>query len=622
MLSYKKGNLEISINSETGQINLADVKNKVLFKIKESPYTVSQIKINDGVTFRMDAENAEFECKYLINEDETGAFIELIISSDAELQKDIAYPPSIAVEKGMRILDPICNGMGYMTEDDIPIPQRRNFYGGVWVSMCFWGTEKTDKSWLMTTVMTSMDAVMMTQKNKESLYETSVVWEPEKGRWGYSRKIRYYLGKGESVTQMCQIYRIIAQKKGLVKTLAEKSAELPIKDSLAGRANFWVWNNDAMDKLYSENAVYTVPSAKQNQQRRDIAEDMKKNGMDEVLWCIFDENIDAETVEYIKTLGYFTTYYDVYTDVIPGDYAPMITETRRRRCEHRVPYWPEGIIVRSDGSLCPAWDLKGVDGKFYPQNRMCDTVVIDCAKKYITEHGINNGIEGVFIDVSFCDTYECYSEKHPLTRTQAMVEKKKLFGMIKDMNLFCGTENGHEEAVTCCDYNEGMMSPTFFRAYDSGRRMTHIYEEEQMGEKFNKYMLNPKYRIPLWELVFHDCQTSYPYWGDSANSLPSKTEERDLYSVLYGQPPLYSFKADDWERLKEDICKSYFRTVPNARELRGLRMISFEYLTEDMSVQKTVFENSTEIIANFGDVNFEYEKQVIKPKKSFIRRKK
>ncbi len=621
MLTYSKSGLSIQFDTQSGAAEF--LYNDVSFKQRESDFSITDAQKTDcGIEFSAVCNGVELNCKYSILSDETGDFFELSIDSNSLFDDGICFPPPLEVEQGMRILDPLCNGMAYNAEDDIPIPKKRNFYGGAWTSMSFWGTEKTDKSWFMTAVMTSMDAVMMTDKNGQNLYETYVMWESEKGKWGYLRKLRFYIGKNNSVTEMCSIYRKIAEDRGFVKTLSEKAKEMPLKDRLAGCANVWLWNNDAMDKLYSENAVYTIPSEEQLKQRRSIAEDMKNSGMTDVLWSIFDENIDKATVEYVKSLGYLTTYYDVYTDVIPADYAPMITETRRRRCEHRVPYWPDGIIVQNDGTLCPAWDLKGTDGKFYPQNRMCDTVVPECAKKYITEHGKNNGIEGVFIDVSFCDTYECYSEEHPLTRSEAMEEKKKLFEMVKDMNLFCGTENGHECAAACCDYNEGMMSPTFFRAYDSGRRMTHIYEEEQMGEKFNKYMLNPKYRVPMWELVFHDCQTSYPYWGDSANSLPSKIEIRDLYAILYGQPPLYSFKADDWERLKEDILKSYFRTVPNARELRGIRMVSFEYLTDNMDVQKTVFENGTEIVANFGDSSYIYDGEIIKPNKSLKRSNK
>lgn len=623
MLSYSKGRLWMELDKESGTAVFGDYDEKISFAQKNSGLKISDAKETvAGIEFKVCLDGAELSCRYSISDDETGSFFELSIDSESEFDSEgICFPPAINAEQGMRVYDPICEGMAYNVEDKIPIPKKKPFYGGAWCSMSFWGIKKNDGSWLMTVVDTPMDAVMMTEKNSRGLYETYVLWESEKGSWGYCRKLRFYLGKNDEVTKMCCIYRKIAKRRGLVKTLQEKAAQLPIRDCIAGSANVWLWNNDAMDKLYSENSVYSIPSKEMLEARRNVAKDMKENGMDRVLWSIFDENIDKETVEYVKSLGYFTTYYDVYTDVIPGDYASLIPETRRRRCAHRVPYWPEGIIVRKDGSLCPAWDLKGIDGKFYPQNRMCDTVVPDCAKKYVKEHGIENGIQGVFIDVSFCDTYECYSEKHPLTRREGMEEKQKLFEMLQGMGVFTGTENGTEFAVPCCDYTEGMMSPTFYRAYDSGRRMTHIYEEEQMGEKFNLYMLNPGYRVPMWEMVFHDCQTSYPYWGDSANSLPSKIKERDLFSILYGQPPLYSFKVADWHRIKADVLKSYSRTVPHARALRGVRMTAFKYLTEDMQVQQTVFENGTEVIVNFGETDFEYNGKNIASKEAYVEKR-
>lgn len=76
--------------------------------------------------------------------------------------------------------------------------------------------------------------------------------------------------------------------------------------------------------------------------------------------------------------------------------------------------------------------------------------------------------------------------------------------------------------------------------------------------------------------------------------------KRDLFDILYGLPPIYSLTVENWDIIKDEIQKSYNRTVPSARGFRYARMISFEYLTDDKQVQKTVFDNGCEIIVNFG----------------------
>lgn len=143
------------------------------------------------------------------------------------------------------------------------------------------------------------------------------------------------------------------------------------------------------------------------------------------------------------------------------------------------------------------------------------------------------------------------------------------------------------------------MSISGYRMNDSGRRMAEFYSDREMEDGNFKYMLDPRFRVPLWELVYHDCQTSYLYWGDSTNSIISQMLKRDLFDILYGLPPIYSLTVENWDIIKDEIQKSYNRTVPSARGFRYARMISFEYLTDDKQVQKTVFDNGCEIIVNF-----------------------
>lgn len=617
MIRYEKNGLMISFDEDTGAALFSDDRGNSFCQIPSDKHISDVEQTDKDIRFCVLNNDTEIVCSYEIRADETGRYFNLDLHSKASFCGKVCYPPPFMVKSGDREIDAYCEGVAFNVEDDIPFPYERPLFGGAWNSMSFWGIAR-GKSWIMGAVITNADAYLTTQKNNLGLYETGVEWEDEMGNWGYTRSVRFYIGSGNPITDICLTYRKIALWKGNYKTLAEKADEINAVDKIAGCANVWLWNNDSMDKLYSHNIVYKVPDNEQFALRRSIAEDMKNSGMDNVLWSIFDENFDSETINYIKTLGYSTAYYEVYTDVIPEHLAEKIPETRRKRGESREEYWPGGIIVQKNGELCPAWDLKGTDGRFYPQNRMCDKVAADWAKKTIPKHIVDNKIDGVFMDVAWCRTFECYSAEHPQSRRQAFENKRKVFEIIRDMGIFCGTENGHEEAVKTCDYNEGMMSPPMYRFEDSGRRMTHIYAEESIDEKITKYMLNPKYRVPLWELVYHDCQTSYWYWGDSTNCAPALIKTRDLFDILYGLPSIYSFKADDWEYLKKYITESYHRTVPNARKLRYSRMILFEYLTEDMSVQKTTFDNGTEIIANFSNSVFYYNKKEIESYEALV----
>jgi len=606
--------LQLDFDTNTGQAKLR--YGNVSFEQCESKeYKVIKVNPSENrIDFTVKNETVTLKCSYSIISDTTGSYFEFAASSDDEFEGSVTYPGAFDVQKADRQIDAYCEGYAFNVEDECPYLGPRPLYGGIWNSMSFWALEN-NSGWLLSAVYTNLDAELNTSRSDDGLCRTNIVWIPQMGKWGYERKLRFYLGNksNNSISDICGIYRKIAEEKGLVKTLKQKAEKNTTVLQLAGSANVWLWNNDAMNKLYNSNAVYQIPSEEQNALRRHIANEMKSQGVDHVLWSIFDENIDKKTVEHIKNLGYLTTFYDVYTDVIPQTIADKIPETRLRRCKHRMPFWPDGIAREREGSMAPAWKLMGTDEIMYDQHRMCDVAAIECAKTAVQKSCLDNELDGIFIDVSMTGANECYSEDHPLTRTEAWEYKNRLFELMGEYGLLRGSENGHEDGVRNYEYSEGKMSLPVMRFNDSGRKMTTQYDSAEEIEFMKKYMLNPQNRVPLWELVFHDCETSYWYWGDCTNSCPPLIKLRDLFCNLYGLPPLYSFAVNQWDSLKEDISESYKRTVPLARKLAMCRMISFEYLSSDRMVQKTAFSDGTQIIANFGDHDFIYENKRIKP---------
>ena len=86
------------------------------------------------------------------------------------------------------------------------------------------------------------------------------------------------------------------------------------------------------------------------------------------------------------------------------------------------------------------------------------------------------------------------------------------------MGLVTGCETGHDAAVPYVHYFEGMLSLGPYRVPDAGRDMIRIWDE--VPERVRKFQLGHDYRLPLWELVYHDCVVAQWYWGDYNNKLP------------------------------------------------------------------------------------------------------
>ncbi len=112
------------------------------------------------------------------------------------------------------------------------------------------------------------------------------------------------------------------------------------------------------------------------------------------------------------------------------------------------------------------------------------------------------------------------------------------------------------------------------------------------------------YRLPLWELVYHDCVVAQWYWGDYNNKLPSLWDKRDLFNVLYGTPPMFMFDRNLWRAQKARFAQSYRNTCPYVRAVGYAEMTDHRALTADRNVQQTTFANGITIIVNFGDTPF------------------
>ncbi|MDD4101803.1 MAG: glycoside hydrolase, partial [Kiritimatiellae bacterium] len=196
--------------------------------------------------------------------------------------------------------------------------------------------------------------------------------------------------------------------------------------------------------------------------------------------------------------------------------------------------------------------------------------------------------------------FECYHPDHPMTRSQSRHYKMELLKLVsEEFGMVCGSETGHEAAVPYCDYFEGMLSLGPYRVPDSGRDMLRVWDE--VPENLGKYQVGEAYRLPLWELVYHDCVVAQWYWGDYNNKLPAVWRKRDLFNALYGTPPMYMFTLRGWREQKERFVESY-KTAATVAHLTGYHeMVDHRMLTSDRSVQQTFFANGVRVTVNFGD---------------------
>lgn len=514
------------------------------------------------------ANMLELTCRIRLEPQAAEAVVEL--QGNGAMDGAIAWPAPVLSEKGMFLAMPVNEGISYPVDDASLPTMRYHLYGGHGLCMGWYGV--TDgRQGLLWMVETPDDAAVRVPRIDGRLC-LAPEWLPQKGQFGAARRIRYVLLDDGGYVAMCRRYRAYARQNGILKTLAEKRKENPNVDLLVGAANVWAFGQDG-PKLYRE---------------------MRELGIERVLWS---NRQKPEQIQALNELGALTSRYDIYQDLMDPAVLPML---RGLHSDWTQDAWPHDITLGPDGKWIPGWGVKGKDGKMYSCAVLCDSRAPAYAQRRVPAELKTHPYRCRFIDTTTAAPwYECYHPDHPQTRSDSKRNKMALLEFIsKDCGLVTGSETGHEAAVPYVHYFEGMLSLGPYRVRDAGRNMLEVLEE--VPEQVARFQTGHFYRLPLWELVYHDCVVAQWYWGDYNNKLPAVWQRRDLFNALYGTPPMFLFDAKGWKANRDRFVRSYRTATPVARATGYSEMLSHRWLSDDHAVQESRFANGVVVRVNFG----------------------
>ncbi len=494
---------------------------------------------------------------------------ELKLTGSGAVKNAVAYPQGFTSGKGTWLIVPMNEGVLYPA-DDASIPNRSLVtYGGHGICMPWFGvTAAEGGAGYMAILGTPDDArIEITRRGAQELY-IRPLWEASRGQFAYERTARYvFFTQGGYVAQ-AKRYREYAKAAGLFKSLAEKRRDNPNLDKLIGAVNVWNWD----------------------MKRVDLAKEMKSLGMERVLWS---NGGDAKEIDALNELGYLTSRYDIYQDVFPPE-AP-------KGMKHAG--WPEDLVWLANGEWMKGWAhyLKNADGTqtVFQGGVINSQRGLERARQEIPLDLKTKAYGCRFIDTTTASPFrEDYNPAHPLTRSEDRKYKMQLLEYCsRELKLVTGTETGIDPSAPYADYYEGMLSLGPYRLPDAGRDML-LYKAPTPD--FLKFQVGHFYRIPLWELVYHECVVAQWYWGDASNKAPEVWGQRDLLNALYATPAMFVFNKETWQKDKERFVASYKATAPLARRLGYDEMTAHEFVSADHAVQRTRWKNGTEIVVNFG----------------------
>jgi hypothetical protein len=590
-LALSNAMLVVTLNTADGTLAVEDRRTRRIWRqTPVAPDVVLQdAEIRgDSMICKLFHGTSGLEMAATVQLDDRAPEFTLRLAATGEMASAMKYPHPFATQRGDYLVVPMNEGISYPVEDTTVELHRLIAYGGHGICMGFWGvTDGTQGQ--MAIIETPDDAAIKLNRAGGRLV-ISPEWDPQKRQFGYERQLRYvFFDKGGHVS-IAKRYRAYAQKTGLFKTLAQKRQTNPNVDLLMGAVNVWCWDRNS------------VP----------LVRDLQAAGIERILWS------NAQTPDNLRVLnalpGVLTSRYDIYQDVMDPAKYPLL---RGVHSDWPAAAWPNDIILGANGQFIKGWGVEARDGSMINCGVICDKRAPEYARQRIPADLATHPYRCRFIDTTTAAPWhECYNTNHPMTRTESKKWKMELLRYVcEDTKQVTGCETGHDASVPFVHYFEGMLSLGPYRVPDAGRRMNVIVTN--VPERVAKFQLGHNYRLPLWELVYHDCVVAQWYWGDYNNKLPALWDKRDLFNLLYGTPPMFMFDRRLWEQNKARFAQSYKNTCPYVRKVGYEEMTDHRFLTPDRLVQQTAFANGAVVTVNFGDTPYPLREGVVIPALGF-----
>ena len=345
-----------------------------------------------------------------------------------------------------------------------------------------------------------------------------------------------------------------------------------------------------------------------------------KNGLDR-LWLGVDSWQDGfrhpDAVTKAKELGYLIGPYDSYHSIHHPD-----EKNTWETAQFDLSLYESGAIVNADGSKNRGFKQKG----YHLSPLVAQPYVESRVNGIVTQ--MPTDFNTWFID---CDAYgelfDDYSPLHPATQLDDMNARLARMAWIRDThNMVVGSEGGAAYAAATLHFAHGMMTPVIGWGDPDMKNKTSPYyiggywppeapaihvQQVPLKSRYFYLYYDPRFRLPLYQMVFHDSVITTCHWHAGSLKFKNAVETLALLELLYNVPPLYHLNTARFSKHKAWIKQHYTFFSPLHREIGGRTMTDFEWLRSDRLIQRTLFADTVEIVANFGTDPFEYKDMVI-----------
>lgn len=397
------------------------------------------------------------------------------------------------------------------------------------------------------------------------------------------------LSENRSPVESAQRFRHWLVERGQFVSMREKMKQIPKVERLLGAAHVYVWGDGVSPQML---------------------ERFQQAGFDRLRLCVAGwEEVEKrpDVAKRADEMGYLFGTYDSFHSI--HDPALQGTDDTWPTAQFDKELYGRGRILRKDGM--PRGGFKGIGGKLSPL----------AARPYV-EQRVRRNMANVpysyyFVDCDatgeLCDDYSPLHSAGQADDAAARIDRMRWIGETFEVPI--GSEGGCYLFTGVIHVSEGVFGALFgwgdpdMRDKGSEYYLGAYYppdgpkiftQQVPVKERYEFLYYDPRYRLPLYETVFHDSVVTTHHWQNASLKFENIIESVALTQLLYLAPPLYHMNRDEFEKHKEAMKRQYECFSPLHRELGFAPMTDFAWLSADRLLQRTVFKDSVELVANFS----------------------
>jgi len=395
-------------------------------------------------------------------------------------------------------------------------------------------------------------------------------------------------------------YREWAQDNGHFKTLAEKAQDNPEVEKLKGAVDIYIAGGALADLGDFATMLKSMGID------RAVINAMAKSGGAADPDALPEDMNMADAIDEAIREGFIISYYDIYTDLPPMEPEYPWYNSPTYSCYS----YPEDTIKDAWGGGEPVegwYTVYDDEGQAYTCSVVTPQRRLSALKDFMPTHLQIYPSNAHFLD---CEAkawlFEDWDSNHPVDRRDDLNLRSQMLSYLSDdLGLIAGSEGGVFWAVPYLHYTEDMMSVSHYWAnpVPGGLEGPIHYD---LCPDYLRYELGHDVRIPLWELVFHDCLLTSFRWSMGNLRDPANMWKMDLFNLLYGTTPLWMIMDHGMSLLvgEPDRLAASYEMVCNVNRFTQFdELLDHEFLSEDGALQRTTWSSGLTITVNFNETH-------------------